>query len=168
MFNKSWLLPLAFLCLAGCDSQRVVTSVNQMYTAEWGTSTELDEANVWKTLQTFVVVSTADTCTLTALFVAECHGAKTLHVEPLGAQVNVHDIVGAPVSVRILIDDQVASPPEAIATSHFLPATHSFLASKRGAMPGTHTITVQWRSSRVGAIMGARTLTVWEAIERRS
>lgn len=163
----SFFIIFATLILTiSCNSGQNTETVKQMVVQVANNETHLDVINEWKIVgQTLVVLSISETSTLNCLFNAEAIGAKR----------KVGSDWLEPFEVRILVDDEVASPSSASFPPSVLPAiyfsSHSFLATMRNVSSGSHTITVEWRQTidqplEKNARMRNRTLTVWQTVSQ--
>lgn len=155
---------LLFLFTIGCGGGSLrQTTAGQIMSASWEGENILDEDNVWKPLNPPVIISTADSGNIVALFVGECASSPKLYIDPETSK--PIEPYGKSVELRIKVNDIVASPSTSIITMTPYYETRSFLASQRDLPPGTYTITAEWRSIVSGAYMRNRTLTVWETIK---
>ena len=141
--------------------------VQQMRVQVANNETQLDKFDSWQPVgQTVVLISTTDTCNISALFNAEASGANATLTfgSPLKTTYSFQ--------VRILIDDVVASPESAVFINSDVIAfggysSHSFMATLNNVKPGAHAIRVEWKMKDPGisllsnAHLGNRTLTVW-------
>lgn len=71
--------------------------------------------------------------------------------------------ISIPFEVRITIDDEPMSPPAAIFPGSIQDSINQSLLAIKDVKDGKHTITVWCRSRGIpGAVLGNRTLTIWE------
>lgn len=135
-------------------------------------SQDMASANVWSDAGLQVVVSLPQSGTITCLVVAECQPMAHLLDGVIGGRV-----LSGLMKFRILVDGQVASPPESYVrgitpTAHR--ETRSFLAISAQAGPGRHVVTVEWLNESAGAAnaisaeLGPRSLSVWTTSKPRS
>jgi hypothetical protein len=168
------VVPLSLALLACGGGQNSSAAVKQMLTTVAMEESGLTQSDTWTVVpRAVVIVTTSGDSRLHAHFVAEAVGRVAVqptqiidvdNPETPGPDFQtVTDLFGTPVEVRILVDDEVMFPQSTQFTGVGTAlATHSFLAIADDVEAGAHSVRVEWRSSRAGAFMRDRTLTVWE------
>jgi len=161
MKSAIFLLFVFLVCFTGCGSNQVKQkNAGQIISNSWEGEDVLDEKDVWKTLRPPVIITKADSGDVVALFVGE--------FSPKWRSDN-GQYHFTTIEIRIKVNDVIASPSKSmiitwmgLGENDF--ETRSFLASVRNLLPGTHTVTAEWRSKDRGVRVRNRTLTVWETV----